>query len=203
MLLRLAIGLALLAVLLATPGLLQDGPGGVPVAFRLEISDAPDPWYVSGKPALLNIVAIDQLGRLSPVSGIIAQLKTTDPKSKLNGFGATLANGVAVIELQWFTPGAGHSIEASSSMGLAGQIGGLYVKSLPKGTRFELVSPETWPKYVWAGGVFKFKGKLVSDDGPVGGVEVSFKTSAGAFVCPHEVSTDGDTGFFECDFFAP
>jgi hypothetical protein len=122
---RCAVIFAVLLALASTHGYVQDQAGGVPVAFGLEVLENPDPWYVSGKPALLKIIAVDQHGRPSMMNGIVARLKTTDPKSKLNNFDVGLVNGTAVLKLQWFTPSDAHSIQASGTGGITGETNGI------------------------------------------------------------------------------
>jgi hypothetical protein len=201
---RSAVTIALLGLLVASQGFVQDLPGGPPVGLRLEVLEAPSPWYVAGKPALLKIVAVDQYGRPSLANGIAVRTKTSDPKSKLNNFDVGLVNGTATLKLKWFTPSDKHSIQASGTGGIKGETNGIEVQALPKDLRFKLLKPESWPNYVWAGGYFKARGQLLTaGEEPVGNVQVSFATSRGTVIMPGDVVTDPDTGDFEFDCFAP
>jgi hypothetical protein len=191
--------------LLLTPGFgVQDPPGGPPVGLRLEVLEAPTPWYVAGRPVLLKIVAVDQYGRPSLASGIVVRTKTSDPKSKLNNFDVGLVNGTATLKLQWFTPSDAHSIKASGTGGIKGETNGIKVRALPKGLKFKLLKPEVWPKYAWAGGYFKARAQLLDEnDDPVGNVQISFATSDGTVVVPGDVVTDPGDGSFGFDCFNP
>lgn len=201
---RSAVALALLSVLVVSQGFVQDLPGGPPVAVKLEVLDAPSPWYVAGKQALLKVVAVDQYGRPSLANGIVVGTKTSDPKSKLNNLEVGLVNGTATLKLQWFTPSDKHSIEASGTGGIKGETNGIKIQALPKGLKFKLLEPSSWPKYAWAGGYFRACGQLLTaDDEPVGNVQVSFATSRGTVIVPGDVVTDPDNGDFEFDCFAP
>lgn len=201
---RTFLSVVLLGAISTSPAFLQDPPGGTPVSVQLQVTDAPTPWYVAGKPALLKIVAVDQNGRPSLMNGIVVRLKTSDTKSKSNDLEVGLVNGAATLKLQWFTASDNHSLQVTGTGGIKGETTGIKVQALPKDLKFKLLKPDAWPKYVWAGGYFKARGQvLTANDEPVGNVQVSFATSTGTVVVPGDVITDPDHGDFEFDCFAP
>jgi len=198
--------LALCGVVFGSGFAVQDPPAGPPVALAVEIEGQPNPSYVAGKPAYLHIQAVDRAGMPSPVNGDAVVIKTTDPRSRLNGLEVGFVNGKIVLKLQWFTPSPkeGHTIEAVSKGGLKGRVSGIRVDSLPKGTKLSIEEPKPMARYAWSGGMFRIRLKATDEnDDPVEHVEVSLRLSKGARAHPHGYYTEDDTGITSGVIFPP
>lgn len=180
----------------------QDSRPAVPVTFQLSLSDAPNPWYVAGRPASLRIVAVDSLGRPAPMAGLTATLKTSDARSRLNDLQVPLANGVAVVRVQWYSPGV-HAIDAVSKQGIRGRIGGVKVEALPDDIKIELTTPQAWPRYVRGNSGIRIEGRVASKGKPVPSIDLSFAASKGVRSFPRDCHTDEIGGAFKAALFTP